>query len=307
MYSLHFDIERRPTVDQILNLLASTSGISVTTLILSTLAYSSPLILCALGGLFSERSGVINIGLEGKMLAAACATAFVGAASQNAVVGLSAGIGIAIVLSLLHWILTQVYQIDHIISGMGINALALGGTSLVSKTFVELGGKDAAIFPREIYYLAAWVAAAGIWYLFRSTRPGLRIFAVGNDPDKSRQMGLKPLRIRLQSLLMTGVLTGLAGALIATNAGRFSDEMTSGRGYIALAALILGGWKPWPTLLAALAFGFFGSLQLILQGRDLGGLAVPGEFWQALPYLITLIALAGMLGKNRAPAGLGQP
>lgn len=294
-------------MDPILNALGSVSGISLVTLLLSTLAYSTPLILCALGGLFSERSGVINIGLEGKMLGAACATAFIGAASENPLFGLAAGIAVAIALSFLHWLLTQIYQIDHIISGMGINAIALGATSLISKTFVELGGKDAAVFPKEIYYLAAWVTAAAIWYLLKATRPGLRLFAVGNDPDKSRQMGLKPLKIRFQSLAMTGVLTGLAGALIATNAGKFSDEMTSGRGYIALAALILGGWKPWPTLFAALAFGFFGSLQLQLQGRDIAGLQLPGEFWQALPYLITLIALAGMLGKNRAPAGLGQP
>lgn len=289
------------------DLLATTPGISPASLLLSTLAYSSPLILCALGGLFSERSGVINIGLEGKMLGAACATAFIGQASGNPFVGLAAGILVATLLALLHWLLTQTYQIDHIISGMGINALAIGGTSLISKTYLDISNKEMPTFEVAIYYIAGWTAAVAIWYILKYTRPGLRLFAVGNDPDKSRQMGLKPLKIRIQAQLCTGLLTGLAGALIATTAGKFSEDMTSGRGYIALAALILGGWKPWPTLAAAVAFGFFGSLQLQLQGQSFGTLNIPGQFWQALPYLITLIALAGMVGKNRAPAGLGQP
>ncbi|MFM9873975.1 MAG: ABC transporter permease [Fimbriimonadaceae bacterium] len=290
-------------MEPILNLLAAGNSNIAVTLILSTLAYSTPLILGALAGLFSERSGVINIGLEGKMLAAACATAFMGQASGNPLIGLFAGILTATVLAALHWILTQVYQIDHIISGMGINSLALGGTSLIAKTYLEISDKEMPTFPVGIYYAAAWVAATLVWYFLKSTRPGLRLFAVGNDPDKSRQMGLKPLKIRFHALMTTGILTGLAGALIATNAGKFSEDMTSGRGYIALAALILGGWKPWPTLAAAIAFGFFGSLQLILQGQNA---SIPGEFWQSLPYLITLIALAGIVGKNRAPSGLGQ-
>ncbi len=291
-------------MELILNLLAAPGSNVVVTLLLSTLAYSSPLILGALAGLFSERSGVVNIGLEGKMLAAACATAFVGQASANPLIGLVAGIVTATIFSILHWVLTQVYKIDHIISGMGINAIALGGTSLIAKTYLDISEKEMPTFPVAIYYIAAWVAAVTVWYLLKTTRPGLRLFAVGNNPDKSRQMGLKPLVIRFQALLATGLLTGLAGALIATNAGKFSEDMTSGRGYIALAALILGGWKPWPTLAAAVAFGFFGSLQLILQGQNS---SIPGQFWQALPYLITLVALAGMVGKNRAPAGLGQP
>lgn len=291
-------------MEQILNLFAANDSNVIITLLLSTLAYSSPLILGALAGLFSERSGVINIGLEGKMLAAACATAFIGQASGSPAIGLAAGIITASLLALLHWVLTQVYQIDHIISGMGINALALGGTSLIAKTYLTIADKDMPTFPVWFYYGAAWVAATLVWFFLKSTKPGLHLFAVGNDPDKSRQMGLKPLKIRFHALLTTGLLTGLAGALIATNAGKFSEDMTSGRGYIALAALILGGWKPWPTLAAAVAFGFFGSLQLLLQGQNA---SIPGEFWQSLPYLITLVALAGMVGKNRAPAGLGQP
>lgn len=283
------------------------AAISFGSLFTSTLTFSAPLILCALGGLCSERSGVINIGLEGKMLAAACATGFIAHASQNALVGLAAGIGVAILLSLLHWTLTQTYRIDHIISGMGINALCAGATSLIAKTFPNLGSGQMAAFPIMIYWVCAWTAVVFLWWILKSTRGGLRLFAVGNDPDKARQMGISPRTVRIKALLGTGILTGLAGALIVTNAGSFSDGMTSGRGYIALAALILGGWKPWPTMIAAVLFGLFDSLQLQLQGQPLFGQQIPGEFWQALPYIVTLIALTGAAGRSRAPAGLGKP
>lgn len=288
------------------NLLAQQGGV-VVSIVLSTLAYSSPLILCALGGLFSERSGVVNIGLEGMMLSAACASALAAQATGSAAIGLVAGLLAATLLALLHWLLTQEYQIDHIVIGMGINALALGGTGLVFKSLPDVNSKEMASFPAGFYYGLAWLAAAAIWWMLRDTRPGLRLTAVGNDPDKSRQMGLKPVRIRFQALLGTGLLTGLAGTLVASSAGRFSEDMTAGRGYIALAALILGAWKPWPTLAAALAFGFFGSLQLSLQGQSPMGIQIPDQVWQALPYLITLVALAGTLGKGKAPSGLGKP
>lgn len=289
---------------EILNAFAA---ISVVGLLASLLTLGSPLILGALGGLCSERSGVINIGLEGMMLSAACATAFVGQASGNPWLGLFAGLSAATATSLLHWLLTQVYSIDHIVSGMGINAVAVGATSLISKTFTELSGREMARFPIQPYWVIAWLAAAAVTWYLRSTSGGLRILAVGNDPEKSRQVGIRPKRIRLQGLLGTGLFTGLAGALIATNAGSFSDNMTAGRGYIALAALILGGWRAWPSLAAALLFGLFESLQLQLQGQSILGQTVPSEFWYSLPYLVTLAALAGMSGRNRAPSGLGQP
>ncbi len=274
-------------------------------LLISVLTLSSPLILAALGGLFSERTGVMNIGLEGMMLAAACAAALIGQSSQNALFGLLAGLSAAIGFSMIHWVLTQVYAIDHIVSGMGINALALGITSLVAKSYVV--DADMASFSIELYWIAAWIAVGVSAWIIKSTRLGLRIIAVGEDPEKSRQMGIRPRPIRLIGLLATGILTGLAGTMIATNAGSFSDNMTSGRGYIALAALILGGWRPWPSLAAAVLFGVFESLQLRLQGESFFGQTIPSEFWYALPYLVTLIALARVAGRNRAPAGMGQP
>lgn len=276
-------------------------------LLLGTLTFSSPLLLAALGGLFSERSGVVNIGLEGKMLAAACAAGLVSTASASPFVGILAALATATALSILHWTFTQTFRVDHIISGMGLNAIAAGATSLVAKRFPEIASERMPALPVAAYWVAAWTAVVAVWFLLRQTRPGLHLLAVGENPDKARQMGLQPFRVRLNALLATGTLTGLAGALIASNAGSFSDGMTSGRGYIALAALILAGWKPVPALVACLMFGFFEALQLQLQGVRLFGQVVPGELWQALPYIVTLLALAGLLGKNRPPAGLGKP
>ncbi|MCH7904566.1 MAG: ABC transporter permease [Armatimonadetes bacterium] len=278
----------------------------IVVLLVSTITLSAPLVLAALGGLFSERSGVINIALEGTMLTSACITALVGVQTGSAALGLGAGVGSAVLMSLLHALLTQAYNIDHIVSGMGINALALGGTSFLSKTLPELSEKTTA-FSVNVYWWIAILAVPLIAAYLRKTRGGNHLTAVGNDPNKSRQMGLDPVKIRYLALIATGVLAGLGGALLVSNAGSFTDHMTAGKGYIALAALILGGWKPWRTLGACVLFGAFAALQILLQGEAIFGANLPAEFWNALPYLVTVVALAGFLGRNKAPAGLGKP
>lgn len=282
---------------------------------------AAPLILAAMGGWLSERSGVMNIALEGKMLTAACVSAWIGGATGSVWLGIGAGIVAAIAVSCLHWLLTQTYRFDHIISGMAINAIALGLTGFLAARYLEAGPPMPAIPTLSIQLTAnyrwfinplvglalilpfflAWVAAR--------TRFGLRLLAVGSDPDKARMMGILPKRVRLASLLGTGVCTGLAGSLFVVSAsGRFNDNTTAGRGYIALAALILGGWRPIPTLVACLAFAMATSLQVAFQGKPIFGFDVPSEFWQSLPYLATVVALAGFLGKgSRPPAGMGQP
>ena len=276
-------------------------------LLVNTVTLSAPLVLAALGGLCCERSGVINIALEGKMLTAACVTAIVGVATGSAMFGLAAGTGAAMALSLLHAILTQAYGMDHIISGMAINALAIGGTNYLSKSLSDLSQRKAPTFPVQFYWVLALVATVWLGLYLARTSGGLRLLAVGNDPDKSRQMGLDPTRVRYLALLATGLLAGLSGALVLSNAQSFSDNMTSGRGYIALAALILGGWRPWPALAACVLFGLFSAVELQLQGTSVLGAHLPPEAWKALPYLVTIVALAGFLGRNRPPAGLGKP
>ncbi len=276
-------------------------------LVASTITMSVPLVLSAMGGLTSERAGVMNIGLEGTMLGSACAVAFVGSATQNAWLGLAAGLIVGILLMLIHAVLTQAFQVDHIISGMAINALALGGSSFISKAFLTESSHRVAVFGIQVYWCLALASVAFLAYYLRSTRGGLRLLAVGNDPEKSRQMGLNPVAIRYLALIATGVLAGLAGALILSNAGSFTEGMTGGRGFIALAALIIGGWTPIRTLIACIGFGVFEAIQLQLQGTQLAGAHIPTEFWTSLPYLVTLIALAGFLGKSRPPAGLGKP
>jgi simple sugar transport system permease protein len=295
--------------------------VTLVTILLSTITLAAPLVLAALGGLTSERSGVINLALEGKMLMAACVTALTAVALNSAALGALCGILAAILMALLHWLLTQKFSLDHIISGMAVNALALGGTNFLDRAFtdhsrsggipvlptmmLDLGA--AGRFQVSIYLALAFIAPFLTYGYLRSTRAGLRLFAVGGDPDKSRLMGIRPLRVRLAALVATGVFTGLAGTLMISNVGRFTNDMTAGRGYIALAALILGGWRPLPAMAACVVFALFEAVQIQLQGTDLFGANIPSEAWQALPYLVTVIALAGLLGKSRAPQGLGKP
>ena len=279
----------------------------MTDFLVYVLTLSAPLVLAALGGLLSERSGVINIALEGVMLTAACVTAVVGVTTGSAIYGLGAGVGAAVVVSLLHAVLTQLYRIDHIVSGMALNVLAIGGTNFLAEAMGDVSSEKVPVFPNPLYWSLALLATIAIALYIAKTRGGLRLLAVGNDPDKSRQMGVDPVKVRYLALVGTGVLAGLGGVLIVSNAESFSDNMVAGRGFIALAALILGGWRPWPTLGACLLFGAFFALQLQLKGPPILGADIPTEAWTALPYVVTVIALAGFLGRSKAPSGLGKP
>jgi simple sugar transport system permease protein len=274
--------------------------------LLSAFVLSCPLILAAMGGLVSERSGIINIALEGNMLTAAVVTAIVGTLTGSAVAGLSAGIGASIVASWMHWLFTQMFRIDHIVSGMALNVMAMGLADFLAKRFSNPDAGQVPTVSPLIYYGAAVLIPLAIALYLRQTRGGLRLTAVGEDPGKARQSGLFPLKIRFLALTATGFLCGLSGALIVSNARYYTDNMTAGRGYIALAALILGAWRPIPALLACLVFGMFQALQIQLQGVPVLGVQLPREVWYSLPYLVTIIALAGFLGKGKSPAGLGK-
>lgn len=279
---------------------------AIWTLLASTLALTAPLALASMGGFASERGGVINIALEGKMLVAAIATALASVAWGNPWLGLGAGIVAAVMLSWTHWLLTQRFRMDHIVSGMAVNAFALGVASFLDKRYTNPQGSALPALAPVLFYSIAFLAPFLLGVYMASLRGGLHLLAVGSDPERAREMGLFPARIRFVGLTATGVFCGLAGTLIVTNAGYYTDNMTAGRGYIALAALILGGWRPIWTLIACIGFGFFQALELQLQGTRFFGAEVPREVWYSLPYIVTIIALAGIWGKVRPPAGLGK-
>lgn len=272
----------------------------------STYALGAPLILAALGGFLSERCGIINIALEGTMLGSCFATAIVGVLTKNPAMGIAAGLATSVVLSLLHLTLTQEYRVDPTISGMGVNALAIGGANFLSQRLITPDMNDQVPeLPVVWLRLLALLLPFALWAYVTRTRAGLAFWAVGNDPQKAREMGVSTQGVRWRALALSGVLTGLAGILIVGNAGRYSDNMTSGRGYIALAALILGGWRPVPCLAACLVFAGFDALQLNFQGTGFLS-SVPAEYWNCLPFVATLIGLAGFVGRSRPPYGLGK-
>lgn len=266
-----------------------------------SLTLAAPLALAATAGYFSERSGIVNIALEGKMLAA-CATLALLAPRLGAWPALGLALAAAMLLAFLHWAATQLYRIDGIISGMVVNALALGGTSFANLAFPVESGAEMPTVPTNALYALALIFPFVAGLYVAHTRGGLRLLAAGSDPEKARLVGVSPLVVRFWALLACGALAGLAGALLVTETRAFSDGMTAGRGYIALAALILGGWRPVPTLVACLVFGAADAARIAFQGT--GG--IPSEVWSMLPYLATLIALAGAVSRGRAPAGLGR-
>ena len=275
-------------------------------LLAGTFERAIPLILAAMGGYMSERAGVINIALEGKMMAAIAVGAFAAQETGNAATGLLGGMAAGVLLSLLHWLMTQTYRVDHIVSGMAINLIGVLGIAsyLIDDKFPRHVRERVATLPTWVFMGLAVALPVVLWALTRHTRFGLRLLAVGSDPDKSRQMGVSPSSIRMWCLIATGVFCGLAGGMILANEGGVPTEgMTAGRGFIALAALIIGGWRPVPAALAAILFGFFEALRANTAMLDA---YLPSGVTTSLPYIATIVALAGFLGRSRTPAGLGK-
>lgn len=273
---------------------------------LGTVERAIPLILAAMGGYLSERSGVINIALEGKMMAAIGVGAYTAQESGSAAVGLAGGIGAAVVLGLIHWAMTQIYRVDHIVSGMALNLIGVLGIAsyLIDEKFPGHVRDRVPTVPTWVFMVLAAAVPIGLWLLCKHTRFGIRLMAVGSDPNKARQMGVSPAQVRLACLIGAGVCCGLAGGMILANEGGAPTEgMTAGRGFIALAALIIGGWRPVPAALAALLFGFFEALRANTAFLDA---YLPSGVTTSLPYIATVIALAGFLGQSRTPAGLGR-
>lgn len=292
---------------------------------------ATPLILAALGGLMSERVGVVNIGLEGKILMGAFAAALGALLTGSPWVGLACAILAGLALALIHAVATQELHADHIVSGVAVNLLALGlstylfrqiivpreeaGESSVVKMFDAVGLGRLAELPvlnvllKDQSWLTLFAVALPfvLLVLLTRTRWGLRVYAVGNDSLKARTMGVPVKRLRYLGVLWSGVFASMAGAfLVLAATGQFRENMSAGRGFIALAALIFGRWHPLGAAGAAFGFGFFEALQMRLQGQPLFGVQLPTDLLLMLPYLLTVIALMGLLGKMKPPSDLGN-
>jgi len=283
-------------------------------LIWSTIRLSTPLILAALGGLFSERSGVINIALEGMMLAGAFTAAAVTYAVGNPFIGLLAGMLAGMLIAAVHAVACIRYKADQVVTGTAINILMIGMPAFLSGAFFLSSGSTPQL-PKE--QLIPWtpivIAFAMVpisWYILYRTPFGLRLRAVGENPEAADAAGVRVARMRYAGVLLSGVLAGIGGAYLSIGqSSLFTRNMTSGRGFIALAALIFGKWRPVQTLLACLLFGLTEAITIQMQGvvKLPSGDDIPVQFIQMVPYLLTIIVLAGFIGSSRPPRSLEIP
>lgn len=293
-------------------------------LIWSTIRLATPLILAALGGMFSERAGIINIALEGMMLAGAFTAAAVTYAAGNPFVGLAAGVAAGMLIAGIHAVASIRYKADQVVTGTAINILMLGLPAFLSGAFFLSSGSTPQI-PKD--HLIPWtpivisfVLVPLTWYVLYKTPFGLRLRSVGENPEAADAAGVNVSRIQYCGVLLSGALAGIGGAYLSIGqSSLFTRNMTSGRGFIALAALIFGKWRPVQTLLACLLFGFTEALSIQLQGtiklpvflgtllRQTPGDDIPVQFIQMVPYLLTIIVLAGFIGSSRPPRALGIP
>jgi general nucleoside transport system permease protein len=284
----------------------------ITQLFYSTLRLATPLMFAALGGLFSERSGVINIALEGMMLAGAFGAAVGTYATHSPWLGTGCGLLAAMFLAAAYGLFVIRLRSDQIVAGTAINMLAMGLTPIGCKVLYDVTGSTPAIPIAERFQAApiylAWVVVAISWLFLTRTRYGLWLQFAGENPEALDTAGIRVNAVRWAAVLASGALAGLGGASLSIFlSSSFSRNMSAGRGFIALAALIFGKWKPIPTALACLLFGFAEAAQIRLQGVAIGGNdPIPTQFIQVLPYALTILVLAGFVGRSRAPKALGK-
>ena len=306
----------------------------------STIRLATPLLFACLAGLFSERAGVFDIGLEGKMLVAAFAAAAASYATGSVWMGVLAGIGAALMFAAIHGLASITFRGNQLISGVAVNFLASGLTVVLGTSWFKLGGQTPALVDgmrfsditlpfaapagqgdlgllSGIYShvlsghsILVYVALACVpltWWVLYRTRFGLRLRAVGENPAAVDTAGVSVTGLRYAAVGITGVLCGLAGAYMSMGlSAGFLREMTAGRGYIALAALIFAKWRPWYALMACLLFGLLDAIAIRFQNIDIGVLVIPVQFTQALPYILTVIILAGFVGKAIPPRAGGE-
>jgi general nucleoside transport system permease protein len=283
----------------------------VTQILASTLRVSTPLIFAALGGMLSERSGVVNIALEGKMLFGAFAAAVATYATHSPWLGLAGGMMAGLLAAALYASFVISLRANQIVSGMAINMLALGLTPFFCKILYDVTGSTPSIPLHERFHVAplylCWVAVGLCWFVLKFTAAGLWLGFAGEHPEALAAAGVRVNAVRWASVLAGGALAGAGGASLSIFlASSFSRDMTAGRGFMALAALIFGKWKPLSAAMACLLFGFAEAVQIRVQAVWGQG-QVPVQFIQILPYVATILVLAGFVGRSRAPKALGMP
>lgn len=306
----------------------------------ATLRIATPLILCAMAGIFIERSGIVDISLEGKLLSGAFVAATVATFTGSAWLGLGCAMLAGIVMSLIHGFACITHKGDQVVSGLAINILSSGLTIVLGIALFQQGGrtpslpKDSRFTPVEwwgvelfdsipvfgaifrqlisghnlLVYLALLAVPLSAFILYR-TRFGLRVRAVGEVPQAVDGAGISVSLLRYRALIVGGALCGMAGAYLSiAQGGNFVKEMSAGKGYIALAAVIFGNWKPLSAFLACLMFGFLEAATARLEGYEIFLIGeIPSQLMQAIPYILTVLLLAGFIGTPRPPAASGQP
>ena len=282
-------------------------------LLASTLRVSTPLIFAALGGMFSERSGVINIALEGMMLIGSFAAAVGTLVAHSPWFGSAYGMAAGLALAAIYGLFVIRLRANQIVAGVGINMIAMGLTPFLCKILYDVTGSTPSIPIGERFQSAplymSWVLVVICFLWLKYTPTGLWVGFAGEHPDALDAAGVRVNRVRWSAVLVSGALAGMGGASLSIFlSSSFSRNMTAGRGFMALAALIFGKWKPLPTALACLLFGFADAVQIRLQGVAVwGDKSIPVQFIQILPYLVTILVLAGFVGRSRPPKALGTP
>ncbi len=305
----------------------------------ATIRVATPLIFASLAGMFSERSGVVNIGLEGKLLGSAFTGAAVAYWTGSAMLGLFAGIGVSVMLSLIHGFASITHRGDQVVSGMAINILAAGLTVTLGRHWFSQGGQTPALsgdarfapiyFPgadavadvpvigliysellsgRTLIEYLLILAVPLCWFVMFKTRFGLRLRAVGESPSAVDTAGISVVKMRYSAQIICGILVGIGGVYLSVaQTAQFIPNMSAGKGYMALAALIFGKWRPFTALGACLLFGFLDVMAIQLQGKTFAGYEIPVQAIEAVPYILTVVLLAGFMGKSVAPKAVGVP
>ena len=301
-------------------------------LLFSTIRLATPLVWAAIGGLYSERSGVVNIALEGLMLAGAFTAAAVTFYMHSPWAGLGAAMLAGALFALLLAVACIRFKANEVVAGTGINILFLGLPAVLSGALFLSSGSTPQVPKEELLPTVSQLLSTGLqWriltdvsvisllallvvgltsYVLYSTPFGLRLRSVGENPEAADAAGVHVNRIRYIGVVLSGVLAGVGGAYLSIGqSSLFTRNMTAGRGFIALAALIFGKWRPVQTMLACVLFGFADALTIQMQGvaKLPSGEDVPVQFIQMIPYVVTIIVLAGFIGQSRAPGALGVP